>query len=59
MDEQTRSGPAETPTLGYVKVAIEQLASRNDRARLRVWMLATYDENGDLHRRIHNDELPS
>lgn len=41
----------ESPELAAIKAAIEQLP-REDRANLRPWMLAHYDEDGNERPRV-------
>ena len=45
----------DSAALAEVIVFDEQL-DRDDRASLRPWMIAHFDENGDENRRVH--ELP-
>jgi hypothetical protein len=49
--ELARTMTTDSPALADVKAQIETLG-REDRASLRPWMLAHYDEHGDPHRRI-------
>jgi hypothetical protein len=45
----------QTPSLDEVKAMIDA-PERADRANLRPWMMAHFDENGDEQRRVH--QLP-
>jgi hypothetical protein len=47
MNDPKPPAPAVTPALWYIKAMIELLAERDDRAMIRAWMLATFDEHGD------------
>jgi len=57
MDDSPEPASAETPSLWLMKATIERMGTREDRAMLRAWMLATYDEQGDS--RVMNPHPPT